>query len=458
LSQKKWFEMRVRREPEALSTSLSQPDPTFSWKQEVSRRIAAHQSHRGLSTAEFAEPAQSWAAAGSRAAMVAARVAARYANAPSFSQMQAAEAHAALRAAEVATHAALEANVAAQAALAGLQDAPATPQQWEPVARPSAAPARTPARDWEPTLAPARPTAPSSLEAWENEYSRLHWEPDPRLRPAESTSAPAAAPSPRQAEAFTPSADDRWEWPSRSEESWGNESIEPVEPAQPINANLIEFPRELVATRKMRPRRAEGPFAEQAIERQLSIFEVDPGDVATEPEIATDAPVSDWQKPEWSSIELEAQSQDEPEPQDAPAPRPDLHLAPIRRRFMAVLVDGVLIAAALLLPALMAVAKIGHPPTAKIMEAAAVSAFLLAGLLYQTLFLTLVEATPGMKCARLSLCTFDGQIPTREQLHTRLGALLLSVVPVGLGVAWALFDDDHLCWHDRLSRTYLRKY
>jgi len=26
-----------------------------------------------------------------------------------------------------------------------------------------------------------------------------------------------------------------------------------------------------------------------------------------------------------------------------------------------------------------------------------------------------------------------------------------------LGVAWALFDEDHLCWHDRLSRTYLRK-
>jgi hypothetical protein len=62
-----------------------------------------------------------------------------------------------------------------------------------------------------------------------------------------------------------------------------------------------------------------------------------------------------------------------------------------------------------------------------------------------------------MRCARISFCTFDGQIPTRGQLRGRLGALLLSVVPAGLGVAWALFDDDHLCWHDRLSRTYLRK-
>jgi len=22
---------------------------------------------------------------------------------------------------------------------------------------------------------------------------------------------------------------------------------------------------------------------------------------------------------------------------------------------------------------------------------------------------------------------------------------------------WALFDEQHLCWHDRLSSTYLRK-
>jgi uncharacterized RDD family membrane protein YckC len=87
----------------------------------------------------------------------------------------------------------------------------------------------------------------------------------------------------------------------------------------------------------------------------------------------------------------------------------------------------------------------------------AVVAILLAGLIYQTLFLTLAAATPGMRCARISFCTFDGQKPTRGQLCGRLGALLLSVVPVGLGVAWALFDDDRLCWHDRLSRTYLRK-
>jgi uncharacterized RDD family membrane protein YckC len=82
---------------------------------------------------------------------------------------------------------------------------------------------------------------------------------------------------------------------------------------------------------------------------------------------------------------------------------------------------------------------------------------LLIALLYQTLFLILAGATPGISYARISLCTFDGQVPTRAQLLYRLGALLLSVLPVGLGVAWILFDDDHLSWHDQLSRTYLRR-
>jgi hypothetical protein len=39
----------------------------------------------------------------------------------------------------------------------------------------------------------------------------------------------------------------------------------------------------------------------------------------------------------------------------------------------------------------------------------------------------------------------------------RLLALVLSLLPVGLGVAWSIFDENHLSWHDRLSRTYLKK-
>jgi hypothetical protein len=36
-------------------------------------------------------------------------------------------------------------------------------------------------------------------------------------------------------------------------------------------------------------------------------------------------------------------------------------------------------------------------------------------------------------------------------------ALPLSVLPLGMGLAWALFDEWSLTWHDRLSGTYLRR-
>ena len=62
-----------------------------------------------------------------------------------------------------------------------------------------------------------------------------------------------------------------------------------------------------------------------------------------------------------------------------------------------------------------------------------------------------------MKYARLELRTFSGERPVRAQRSARFAALMLSLLPVGLGVVWSLFDDQHLCWHDRLSKTYPRK-
>jgi len=418
-----------------LSTSVSLSNSAIPWKQEVGRRIAAHQS-RSLFTTKPAAPAQRRLGTGSRYAQAVARVAARYAQAPSYSEMQVAEGH--------------TAQPAVHAALSGQQSAPAGPRLYEPEQPQAAAPVQPPVRHWVPAIVPARPAVPSSLAAWESECSRLGWEPDFISRP----SAPAPARKPRPAEAVAFPVEDDWERLAVADGPSSVDAIEPVEPDLPIYANLIEFPRELVATRKRRPRRAEGPFAAVA-QRQLNIFEVDPAAISIEPEAAGATPA--WPSPEWSSIELEAQPLDEPESHDAPASRLVLQLAPTGRRLTAVLVDGALIAGAIIGSALVAAANIGHPLPAKIAEISAVSALLLAGLLYQTLFLALAEATPGMKCAGISLCTFDGQSPTCAQSRRRLGALLLSVLPLGLGVAWALFDDDHLCWHDRLSKTYLRK-
>ena len=42
-----------------------------------------------------------------------------------------------------------------------------------------------------------------------------------------------------------------------------SEEEEPIAPVQPLPAKLIEFPRELVAARKARPRLVEGPLREE---------------------------------------------------------------------------------------------------------------------------------------------------------------------------------------------------
>jgi uncharacterized RDD family membrane protein YckC len=96
-------------------------------------------------------------------------------------------------------------------------------------------------------------------------------------------------------------------------------------------------------------------------------------------------------------------------------------------------------------------------PTLKQMEPGAMMALLAIMVVYQVLFLALGSATPGMRWAHISLRTLSDARPTRGQRCARLLALLLSLLPVGLGVAWAIFDEGHLSWHDRLSGTYLKK-
>jgi uncharacterized RDD family membrane protein YckC len=467
-----------------MSASLVQPHSATSWKQEVNLRLAAHRSRRGLSTAQPSAPAPSWPKAGSRGAQAAARVAARYAHAPSYSQLQAVEDDAAdqLPAVKDASFSPyispaksmrvlsteecfsdfsqaispIPATVAGQA-LAGLPAAIVAPRQWEPDA-PSLVSPSAPER--EPAVAPPLPAPhalPVSLEAWESENSHIRQEPDLRLRPIELVSAPAAAPASRIEDGFASVYEVGWEQPEPAEYSSGIHAMEPVEPEEPIHANLIKFPRELVAVRKLRPRRVEGPLAVEGQERQLSIFEVDPGSLSIQPEALRAERATAWPEPAWSGLKLEAQPHDEPEYEEAPASEPEVQLAPIGHRLMAALVDSAFITTIFLGIAVVVVAAITALPAARIMEICAVAAFLLVAMVYQTLFLTLADATPGMRFAGISFCTFDGQIPIPAQLRSRLGALLLSVVPMGLGVAWALFDEDHLCWHDRLSRTYLRK-
>ena len=85
-----------------------------------------------------------------------------------------------------------------------------------------------------------------------------------------------------------------------------------------------------------------------------------------------------------------------------------------------------------------------HPPTGKIALAAAGGTLVFFLLLYQYLFFTYSDCTPGMRYARIALCTFEDENPTRKQMRSRIGSLVLSACTLGMGFAWVLFDEDGL--------------
>jgi hypothetical protein len=239
----------------------------------------------------------------------------------------------------------------------------------------------------------------------------------------------------------------------------GPDAAEEMESAEPIHANLIQFPRELVATRKIRPRLVEGPYV-SARNAQLSIFEVDPGAVSTEVEPADTKAAHEWNQPEWSGIKLDARPAEEmaraAELAASASTAAEIEAAPLSRRLLAVLVDATLIGAAVIAAGWVFVENTTALPGPREMATGAVGAFVAAAVLYELLFFSLAHATPGMRYAHIGLWTFANERPTREQRWRRLTATALSVLPVGLGLLWSVFDEERLCWHDRLSQTYLK--
>jgi uncharacterized RDD family membrane protein YckC len=74
---------------------------------------------------------------------------------------------------------------------------------------------------------------------------------------------------------------------------------------------------------------------------------------------------------------------------------------------------------------------------------------------YFSLFTVFGGSTPGMMLCGLRVIGFDGGVPTPRQLIWRSFGYLVSAGTCLLGFLWALWDDDHLSWHDRISQTYL---
>lgn len=233
-------------------------------------------------------------------------------------------------------------------------------------------------------------------------------------------------------------------------------------PLEPIAANLLEFPRQLVAPKRARPRYAEGPLRDDAPSEwqprgsQLRIFEVGTDFLAPVSEPVSTAP-------EWNSIWLDAHTVTPMElvandetvllPSLLPPATADVHL-----RVMAAAVDVLLVGTGVVGFIALAVRCAGSVPTGPNAAVAAAVVFALLYVIYHVLFFSLSGQTPGMRYARIGLCTFTDENPSRAAMRRRVLAMIVAATPLGLGLLWVWLDDDRLGWHDRMSRMYQRAY
>jgi uncharacterized RDD family membrane protein YckC len=74
---------------------------------------------------------------------------------------------------------------------------------------------------------------------------------------------------------------------------------------------------------------------------------------------------------------------------------------------------------------------------------------------YFGLFTVFGGTTPGMMIRGLQVASFSADTPAPRQYLLRAAGYMLSAGTLFLGFFWALWDEDGLTWHDRISNTYL---
>jgi RDD family. len=129
--------------------------------------------------------------------------------------------------------------------------------------------------------------------------------------------------------------------------------------------------------------------------------------------------------------------------------------APLGQRVFAAMVDtsAVLVASATF--ALIFVKITGGMPESKL---APVVGALVVGMLwamYQYMFIVYAGTTPGLQVSGLALRDFSGEHLRRLSRRNRAIGMVVAALPLGLGFVWAVLDEDALCWHDRMSHSYV---
>jgi uncharacterized RDD family membrane protein YckC len=149
------------------------------------------------------------------------------------------------------------------------------------------------------------------------------------------------------------------------------------------------------------------------------------------------------------------ESDEEPASERRPGFELPLQAAKLSRRIVAGIIDALLVVAAFALFAYGFFRITSVLPSWRL--AVPVSLVILAAFWtgYQYLLLVHAGSTPGLRLAKLKLSRFDGSPVPKRLRRWRVLASALSGLSLGLGYAWCFLDEDELCWHDRITHTYM---
>jgi len=132
--------------------------------------------------------------------------------------------------------------------------------------------------------------------------------------------------------------------------------------------------------------------------------------------------------------------------------------ASLLRRLGAMLYDSLLVIALLMLATLPFIAVRGGgivEPDDNLVYQVCMMLVIFA---FFTFFWSYGGQTLGMRAWRMRLETKDGGVPSFPVATLRFGIAVISLLAVGLGFLWQLWDKENLTWHDRFSGTRLLYY
>jgi len=209
--------------------------------------------------------------------------------------------------------------------------------------------------------------------------------------------------------------------PSLFRDGTAGSKVIPIPTLTPLHPYHRDTARAATQTRQARASATTRPHHRRSDNQQMLGFQASPAEVRTQPGETIDC--------------------------DAPVAAPS-------HRLVAAAVDGSLILVAL--GVFLAIFFLSGGQVALDRQALSfiIGVTAVIALFYRALWCLANGDSPGMRFAGLRLVDFDGRRPDREQRGIRQVAGLLSLLSAGLGLVWALVDEENLTWHDHISKTF----